>query len=138
MTSFVVETNVHRNAFQKVVRIIKPIVSLPSDWEEMTDEDKFHWLTAYGHITSCEEGPNEVDDDAEEHVVSISPEQSEEVESLQESLLHAIRVLNGILEDVARGDYTPEMAARDYENLTMNEGLDYMSAIQDVAEANNG
>ena len=138
MTSFVVETNVHRNAFQKVVRVIKPIVSLPSDWEEMTDEDKFQWLTAYGNIISCEEGPNEVDDDAEEHVVSISPEHSEEVEALQESLFHAIRVLNGILEDVTRGDYTPEMAARDYENLTMNEGLDYMSAIQDVAEANNG
>ena len=138
MTSFIVETSVHRNAFQKVVRVIKPVASLPSDWEEMTDEDKFQWLTAYGHTVSFEEGPSEIDDDAEEFVVSISPEHSQEVEALQESLFHAIHVLNGILEDVKRGNYTPEMAARDYENITMNEGLDYMSAIQDVAEADNG
>ena len=53
---------------------------------------------------------------------------------VEESLKHAIHVLNGILDDVKSGTYTQEQAAMDAENLMMTEGLDFISAISDYAE----
>lgn len=59
---------------------------------------------------------------------------NEKLESLQESLEHTIRTLQGILNDVTAGSYTKEQAALDVENLIMTDGIDYISALSDYAE----
>ncbi|MFZ9715842.1 MAG: hypothetical protein ACO3CH_00095 [Ilumatobacteraceae bacterium] len=55
-------------------------------------------------------------------------------EEIKESLEHAIHILKGILDDVNTGDYTPEKAALDAENLMMTDGLDYISVLLDYAD----
>lgn len=60
---------------------------------------------------------------------------AEHLLGIQQSLEHAIHVLTGVLDDVKTGNYTQEQAAMDAENLMMTEGLDFISAIADYAEA---
>lgn len=59
---------------------------------------------------------------------------SEKLQSLQESLEHAIHTLQGILNDVTAGSYTKEQATLDVENLIMTDGIDYISALSDYAD----
>lgn len=60
---------------------------------------------------------------------------AEHLFGIEESLKHAIHVLTAVLDDVKTGDYTQEQAAMDAENLMMTEGLDFISAISEYAEA---
>lgn len=53
---------------------------------------------------------------------------------LEESLTHAVHVLQGVLDDVKSGTYTKEQAELDYENIMNTEGLDFMSVLKDYAE----
>ena len=53
---------------------------------------------------------------------------------LEESLTHAVHVLQGVLDDVKSGTYTKEQAEMDYENIMNTEGLDFMSVLKDYAE----
>ena len=62
------------------------------------------------------------------------PKIIEELLDVKESLTHAIRVLQAILDDVNAGTYSPEQAELDVENLLMTEGLDFISTLQDYAE----
>jgi hypothetical protein len=59
---------------------------------------------------------------------------SEKLADLEESLTHAVHVLQGVLDDVKSGKYTKEQAALDAENLMYTEGLDFISALSDYAE----
>lgn len=60
---------------------------------------------------------------------------SSTLDDVQESLEHAIHVLNGILADVKAGTYTHKQAELDVETLMMTEGLDFISILQDYAYA---
>ena len=60
---------------------------------------------------------------------------AEHLFGIEESLKHAIHVLTAVLEDVKTGEYTQEQAGIDAENLMMTEGLDFISAISEYAEA---
>lgn len=62
---------------------------------------------------------------------------NEELESLEESLKHAIHVLAGVLADVQTGTYTQEQAALDAENLMYTEGLDFISTLTAYSEGKN-
>jgi hypothetical protein len=57
----------------------------------------------------------------------------ESLENLQDSLQHAIHILQGILDDIEDNGYTQEQATLDYENLVWNEGIDFMSALESFA-----
>lgn len=61
-------------------------------------------------------------------------ETNSELESLAESLRHAIHYLNGILADIEAGTYTRSVAAIDLEALTGNEPLAFMSDLHQYAE----
>lgn len=60
---------------------------------------------------------------------------AEHLFGIKQSLEHAIHVLTAVLDDVKTGDYSQEQAAMDAENLMMTEGLDFISAISEYAEA---
>jgi hypothetical protein len=66
--------------------------------------------------------------------VTDKPEIIEELQDVKESLTHAIRVLQAILDDINTGTYSTEQAGLDVENLLMTEGLDFISTLQDYAE----
>ena len=57
----------------------------------------------------------------------------EALEDLQDSLQHAIHVLQAILDDVEENWYDQEKAKLDYENIVCNEGIDFMSALESFA-----
>jgi hypothetical protein len=57
----------------------------------------------------------------------------ESLEDLQDSLQHAIHILQGILDDIENNEYTQEQATLDYENIMYNEGIDYMTALESFA-----
>jgi len=57
----------------------------------------------------------------------------ESLQDLQDSLQHAIHILQGILDDIEDNGYTQEQATLDYENLVWNEGIDFMSALESCA-----
>jgi hypothetical protein len=57
----------------------------------------------------------------------------ESLQDLQDSLQHAIHILQGILDDIEDNGYTQEQATLDYENLVWNEGIDFMSALESFA-----
>jgi hypothetical protein len=57
----------------------------------------------------------------------------ESLEDLQDSLQHAIHILQGILDDIEGNGYNQEQARLDYENLVCNEGIDYMTALESFA-----
>jgi hypothetical protein len=57
----------------------------------------------------------------------------ESLEDLQDSLQHAIHILQGILDDIEENGYNQEQARLDYENLVCNEGIDYMTALESFA-----
>ncbi len=63
-------------------------------------------------------------------------ELQEALSDLQESLKHAIHYFTAILDEITAGSYTPDKAMQDYESLMWTEGIDFMSAIQSVAEVN--
>ena len=54
----------------------------------------------------------------------MSEELDEMLDSLFDSLTSAIHYYNGILDDIKAGNYTPEKARQDAENLMFNEGND--------------
>ncbi len=58
----------------------------------------------------------------------------EALSELQDSLKHTIHYLNGILDEIATGSYTPKKASEDYENLLWNEGIDFISQLSSLAE----
>ena len=62
------------------------------------------------------------------------PKIIEELLDVKESLTHAIRVLQAILDDVNAVTYSSVQAELDVENLLMTEGLDFISTLQDYAE----
>ena len=62
------------------------------------------------------------------------PENIQELLEVKASLTHAIHVLQGILDAVNSGTYSPEQAELDVENLLMTEGLDFISTLQDYSE----
>lgn len=53
---------------------------------------------------------------------------------LHESLDHAVRVLGSIKDEIEAGTYSREKAASDAEAVALTEGLDFVSALMDVAE----
>ncbi len=53
---------------------------------------------------------------------------------LHESLNHAIQVLVSIRDQVEAGTYTRMNAIEDAEAVAMTEGIDFVSALMDVAE----
>ena len=53
---------------------------------------------------------------------------------LHESLNHAIQVLSSIRDQVDAGTYTRMNAIEDAEAVAMTEGIDFVSALMDVAE----
>jgi DNA relaxase NicK len=55
-------------------------------------------------------------------------------EELTESLEGSIRILQSILDDVKNGIYGPEQAQMDHENLMFNDGINFMSVIEEIAE----
>jgi hypothetical protein len=57
----------------------------------------------------------------------------ESLENLQDSLQHAIHILQGILDDIEDNGYTQQQATLDYENIVWNEGIDFMSALESFA-----
>jgi hypothetical protein len=65
--------------------------------------------------------------------VSDSETLDESLEDLQDSLQHAIHILQGILDDIEENGYNQEQARLDYENLVCNEGIDYMTALESFA-----
>ena len=62
------------------------------------------------------------------------PEIITELLDVKASLTHAIHVLQGILDAVNSGTYSPKQAELDVENLQMTEGLDFISTLQDYSE----
>jgi len=64
----------------------------------------------------------------------MSEELDEMLDSLFESLTSAIHYYNGILEDIKTGNYTPEKARQDAENLMFNEGNDIISTLESIGE----
>ena len=62
------------------------------------------------------------------------PEIIQELLDVKASLTHAIHVLQGILDAVNSGTYSPKQAELDVENLQMTEGLDFISTLQDYSE----
>ena len=70
----------------------------------------------------------------EQHRLS-PPVLSEPVARLKVSLENTIHILQGILNDVNRGLYNTAKAEQDYENLMFSDGVDFMSCILDVVEA---
>lgn len=65
--------------------------------------------------------------------MSDSETLDESLEDLQDSLQHAIHILQGILDDIEENGYNQEQARLDYENLVCNEGIDYMTALESFA-----
>jgi len=57
----------------------------------------------------------------------------EALEDLQDSLQHAIHILQAILDDIEDNGYNQEQAKLDYENIICNEGIDYMTALESCA-----
>ena len=53
--------------------------------------------------------------------------------SLKDSCQRTIHILQSIIEDIDNGTYTIEKAEMDYENLMWNEGIDFISAVGDIA-----
>jgi hypothetical protein len=53
--------------------------------------------------------------------------------SLKESCQSTIHILQSIIDDIDNGTYTIEKAEMDYENLMWNEGIDFISAVGDIA-----
>lgn len=70
----------------------------------------------------------------EQHRLS-PPVLSEPVENLKTSLESTIHILQGILDDINRGVYDRGKAEQDYENLMFSDGIDFMSCILGVVEA---
>lgn len=64
----------------------------------------------------------------------MSEELDEMLDSLFESLNSAIHYYNGILDDIKAGNYTPEKARQDAENLMFNEGNDILSTLESIGE----
>jgi hypothetical protein len=58
----------------------------------------------------------------------------ENLRRLHESLSHASLVLGAIKDEIESGSYTRQSASNDAEAVTMTEGLDFISALMDVAE----
>lgn len=58
-------------------------------------------------------------------------------EELQTSITDTIRILQAILEDVKNGIYGPEQARMDYENMMYNDGINFMSIIDDIGNLDN-
>lgn len=66
--------------------------------------------------------------------MAIDTERLEELnQELESSLTDTIHVLQGILNEVKAGSYTPEQAGMDHENLMFSEGIDFMSIIGEIA-----
>ncbi len=70
----------------------------------------------------------------EQHRLS-PPVLSEPVARLKMSLENTIDILQAILDDVNKGLYDRKKAEQDYENLMFSDGVDFMSCILDVVEA---
>ena len=64
----------------------------------------------------------------------MSEELDEMLDSLFDSLTSAIHYYNGILDDIKAGNYTPEKARQDAENLMFNEGNDIISTLESIGE----
>lgn len=64
----------------------------------------------------------------------MSEELDEMLDSLFESLNSVIHYYNGILDDIKTGNYTPEKARQDAENLMFNEGNDILSTLESIGE----
>ena len=64
----------------------------------------------------------------------MSDELDEMLDSLFDSLTSAIHYYNGILDDIKAGNYTPEKARQDAENLMFNEGNDIISTLESIGE----
>lgn len=133
MITFTVRSMVHRNHFDTKEQNWE-LESIPDNWDDLNDDERAEYLEIHGTCVSTESQQVGFDAETTEEVLSVFPVVSDNVQSLQESLEHSVRVLNAILNDVKSGSYNAEQAARDHDNLMMTEGLDFMSAIQAVAE----
>ena len=58
---------------------------------------------------------------------------NEELETLTASLKHAAHIIAGILADIEAGTYTPEQAAQDHEGILYNEGISFMTDLEEYA-----
>ncbi len=70
----------------------------------------------------------------EKENITPNGEPSVNLNDVHESLQHAIEVLTSILNDVETGNYTREQAAVDAEDLTMTEGLDFISVLHNYSD----
>lgn len=62
------------------------------------------------------------------------PTLEELIESLKDSLKSTVHYMNGILQDIERGDYTPEQALADVDYFDGNGGVDFFSTIREISE----
>ncbi len=56
-------------------------------------------------------------------------------EELLNSIRHQIHWLKAVEEELVAGTYTAEQAAIDSETAQFNEGFNWLSIMQDIAEA---
>jgi DNA relaxase NicK len=59
-------------------------------------------------------------------------------QDLESSIGDTIRILQSVLDDVKNGIYGPEQAKMDHENMMFNDGINYMSIIDDIANLEEG
>jgi hypothetical protein len=60
-------------------------------------------------------------------------ETTDNLVSLLESIEHLRHILNGIHADIMNGNYSEAQAKADAETVTYAEGVDFFSALDDVA-----
>lgn len=65
---------------------------------------------------------------------SYPKDAQENLRRLHASLSHATLVLSAIKDEIESGSYTRQGASNDAEAVAMTEGLDFISALMDVAE----
>jgi len=61
---------------------------------------------------------------------------SEELENLTQTLDQIQRWVTAIRNEITEGNYTPEDAGKDYENLMFHEGMDLFTALLEYSESN--
>jgi hypothetical protein len=66
--------------------------------------------------------------------MSDKERQDELISDLSETITSVVHYYNGILDDIKKGDYTPEKAYQDHQHLMFNEGNDLMYIIEELTK----